>query len=349
MLLRRTRSLPWGWLCLGACGLITAVPCTQDRVLPRAMRIGSQVWAESMVREGQVPGRAAADEQAVPELFRLPSEPFTYREQPLGPVSDRMQISLLTFPSARVTDELPNNTVHCEYYRPAGAGPFPAVVVLHILGGDFPLARLFCNRLAQAGVAATLLKMPYYGPRRSPGGRRMISADPHQTVAGMSQAICDIRRTACWLENREEIDAQKLGVFGISLGGITGALAISVEDRFQAGCLLLAGGDLGRVVWESRETEAIRRTWQEKGGTHDQFLQILGEIDPVRYASRARERRLLMLNAKQDEVIPPACTESLWKAFGEPEIVWYEGGHYTVARHLLGVLDRVPRFFREEK
>ena len=35
---------------------------------------------------------------------------------------------------------------------------------------------------------------------------------------------------------------------------------------------------------------------------------------------------MLMLNAKDDEVIPRACTEGLWTAAGEPEIVWLSGG-----------------------
>ena len=31
-----------------------------------------------------------------------------------------------------------------------------------------------------------------------------------------------------------------------------------------------------------------------------------------------------MLNARYDEVIPPACTESLWRAFGQPQIIWWD-------------------------
>ena len=52
-----------------------------------------------------------------------------------------------------------------------------------------------------------------------------------------------------------------------------------------------------------------------------------------------------MLNAKEDEVIPKACTESLWHALGQPEIVWYDGGHYSVARHLLDAMKRTQDFF----
>ena len=75
---------------------------------------------------------------------------------------------MVTFPSPVKTPHENNNTVHCEYFRPVGAGKRPAVVVLHILGGDFDLARLFCSNLATGGVSALFLKMPYYGPRRQP-------------------------------------------------------------------------------------------------------------------------------------------------------------------------------------
>ena len=75
----------------------------------------------------------------------------------------------VTFPSPVVTPFEANNTVHCEYFQPKRAGKHPAVIVLHILGGDFPLSRLFCNRMAQQGVAALFVKMPYYGPRRGAG------------------------------------------------------------------------------------------------------------------------------------------------------------------------------------
>jgi hypothetical protein len=52
-----------------------------------------------------------------------------------------------------------------------------------------------------------------------------------------------------------------------------------------------------------------------------------------------------MLNAKDDEVIPPDCTKSFWKAAGEPEIIWYTGGHYTVVQHLFNAMKRTSDFF----
>ena len=140
---------------------------------------------EPTVRRGEVKFTPAADEsQAVPEPFRLPEQTFAF-EQKRQPSGEAVSVSLVTFPSPVVTAEANNNTVHCEYFRPAKPGKYPACVVLHILGGDFPLARMFANHLAQHGVAALFVKMPYYGERRQPGSSaRMVSTNPEETVRG---------------------------------------------------------------------------------------------------------------------------------------------------------------------
>ncbi len=306
--------------------------------------------ADLMPERGTVQYQPAAGESLVAERFQLAAHSFDYELRPLAVPTQNFQIAELTFPSPVKTPHEKNNTVHCEYFRPNRAageqGQIPAVIVLHILGGDFPLARLFCNALAQKGVAALFVKMPYYGPRRDPAvSRRMVSPDPRQTVEGMTQAILDIRCAAAWLASREEIDAKRLGIFGISLGGITGALAATAEPRLNNVCLLLAGGDLGKVAWESRELAKVRQQWLSGGGTRDEFMTILGQVDPVRYAKSVRGRRILLLNAKDDEVIPKVCTESLWESFGRPPIHWFSGGHYSCIWHLPESLLKVQVFF----
>jgi dienelactone hydrolase len=302
--------------------------------------------ADVHIRAGSVTFTPTAAEQATPERFRLAEHTFPWQAIPLGADSDTVEVWDVTFPSPVVTPHENNNTVHAEYYRSKRPGKRPAVIVLHILGGDFPLSRLFCNRLAQQGVTALFVKMPYYGPRRQPGvATRMISPSADETVAGMTQAVLDIRRATAWLAAQDEVDDEQLGIFGISLGGITGALASTAEPRLQNICLLLAGGDIGRVALDSPEIKKVRGKLPELAGNPERFLEQLALIDPVTYAAQARGRRILLLNASHDEVIPRACTESLWKGLAEPEIVWYSGGHYSVVRHLFGALERVAHFF----
>jgi dienelactone hydrolase len=299
------------------------------------------------IRTGTAKFTPTPDEASVPQRFRLAPDEFSFVQAPLKTYSKSFEIFEVKFPSPVVTPQLSNNTVHCEYFRPRGEGKHPGVIVLHILGGDFDLARLFCRSLAAEGTAALFLKMPYYGPRRDANSPvRMVSLDPDETVRGMTQAILDIRRGTAWLASQEEVDAEQLGIMGISLGGITSALAVSVEPRLHKACLLLAGGDIGKVAWESRELAKLREKWIAGGGTQESLRDVIQVIDPVTYAPQARGKKILMLNARNDEVIPPSCTESLWHALGEPEIVWWDAGHYTAIRYIFSGLSRTVAFFK---
>jgi cephalosporin-C deacetylase-like acetyl esterase len=155
-----------------------------------------------------------------------------------------------------------------------------------------------------------------------------------------------VRQAAAWLAAQDEIDANQLGVMGISLGGITSALAASLEPRFTKACLILAGGDMGEVAWTSTELAAARESWKKTGGSKESLFAALKVIDPVTYARPLAGRQILMLNARQDEVVPPACTEALWRAFGQPEIIWWDAGHYTSVRYIFEAMAETVRFFQ---
>lgn len=311
-----------------------------------SLLLGAASASNPIDRSGETSFAPLRDEAQTPELFQLEPHTFAWKQRTIAGGSSLIEVSEVTFPSPVTTPHEANNTVHCEYFAPRTEGPHAAVIVLHILGGDFDLSRLFCRNFANNGVAALFVKLPYYGPRRVDGvDRRMISKDPQVTVAGFRQAVLDIRRGAAWLASRDEVDPDRLGIFGISLGGITGALAATAEPRLQNVCLMLAGGDMVRIAAESEELAPLRKEWLAEGRDLDQFLAAMKQIDPVEYGANVRGRRILMMNGKHDRVIPPSCTESLWRAFGEPEIVWMEAGHYTAAQFLLDGLGRATAFF----
>lgn len=324
---------------VAACGVVDRVGAAEASFSPTPPAAGVVAYRP-----------AERGEELVLPRFRLASHEFHFESTPLPEVSTRIGMSEVRFPSPVKTESAANNTVHCEFFYPKRPGKCPAVIVLHILGGDFDLARLFANNFAQHGVAALFLKMPYYGPRRDPGStRRMISSNPDETVEGMTQAVLDIRHATAWLAAQSNVDEERLGIFGISLGGITGALAASAEPRLNNVCLMLAGGDLGRIAWESKELERLRLQWLTQGHSREEFLERLRVIDPVRYGANLQGRRILMLNARNDEVIPKSCTVSLWESVGKPPIEWYTGGHYSVVRHLFTALHRTSQFFVESR
>lgn len=285
-------------------------------------------------------------ESKLPERFQLAAHKFPYTMRWLRLDSPRFDLANITFPSPVETPYPENNTVHGEYYRPKREGRRPAVVVLHILGGDFELSRLVCTALAQYGTASLFLKLPYYGPRRPPGiDRRMIALDAPQTIEGFTQAVLDIRRGASFLAVQPNIDAGELGITGISLGGITAALAAANEPRFKNVAPVLAGGDLVRIAKESKEFTRQRAKIDAAGIDPTAELEKCRCVDPLEYATNLRGRNMLMINAEADEVIPKSCTLALWEAAGKPPQVWLHGGHYTAIWSLPQALLKLGKFF----
>ncbi len=301
------------------------------------------------IERGEVAFRPGPDEMSVPERFRLEPAVFRYELEPVLATST-YTVSRLRFPSPVVTGDPENNVVHAEYFSPIGhPGKRPAVVVLHILGADFPLSRYMAARLADRGVAALFVKLPYYGERRPAAGgldsRRFLSSDIERTVTAMRQGVCDVRRAAAWLASRDEVAPGRLGVTGISLGGIVTSIVAAVDPSIHDGAFILAGGDLSRILWEMPEGRPFRARWIAAGRTRADLKALTDPFDPLAYASGLKSKRVFMMAGTVDEVIPPDSARALWEAAGRPTIVWYDCGHYSAAGFLLPAIRRTVNFF----
>src|SRR5207302_6640231 len=105
-----------------------------------------------------------------------------------------VEVYQVTFPSQFASPRPENNTVYAEYYRPKGTGPFPAVIVLDITGGDQTLSRFIARTMAQNGIGGLFVQMAYYGPRRPAGSKlRMLSTDIPRTMEAVRQTVLDCR------------------------------------------------------------------------------------------------------------------------------------------------------------
>ena len=250
----------------------------------------------------------------------------------------------VTFPSPCVTRFETNNTVHAEYYVSERPGRRPAVIVLHILAGQFLAERILSGALASEDTHALFIMMPFYGPRRPPNWSRRAFEDPDVIRAALQQAVMDARRAAEWLATRPEVDPDAVGLCGISLGGFVAATTAGVDGRFPRVVIVLAGGDLV-VMLENRahEVARIRELAAPNGLDAERLKAFLQPIEPLTFASRLKDTKVLMLNGRQDEVVPPACSKALAKASGA-RIEWYDATHYSMVWYLPALLVRTCDF-----
>jgi dienelactone hydrolase len=314
--------------------------------------IGTEADAPSRppVEKGTVRFEPLGDQESIPECYRLEAHTFDYemtltRELP----NSGLDIYHLTFPSPVTSSCLQNNTVHAEYYRPRGKGRFPGVIVLDITGGDQSLSRTIATCLAQNGVAGLFVQMAYYGPRRPPGSRlRLMSPNLPQTIDAVRQTVLDLRRATSWLESRPEVDPQRLGIHGTSLGSMIGALAAEMEPKLSRVSIALGGGGLAEAYYDDPRGATYRKVWEGLGGNKERLIRLLAPIDPITCAANLRGRKVLFVAGKNDEIVPPKATEALWRAAGEPKILWYDCGHYTAALYFGSIMTQVVQHFRAE-
>jgi dienelactone hydrolase len=299
------------------------------------------------VEKGSIRFKPAGDQKNIPERYRLKAHRFDYQMKQIEdlPLSG-LTIHHLTFPSPVKSDCKANNTVHAEYYRPKGKGPFPCVIVLDITAGDQSLSRLIATHLAQNKIGGLFVQMAYYGPRRPPGSKlRLLSYDFKRTTEGIRQTVLDLRRATAWMESRPEIDAKRLGVMGTSLGSFVSALAGEMEPKLRRVAVLLGGGGFVDAFYDHPRAKSFRKFWEALGGTRETAARLIAPVDPITCAANLKDRQLLILAAKRDDIVPPKMAEALWKASGKQKIVWYNCTHYGAAFYLLSGLQQVVKHF----
>lgn len=308
--------------------------------------IGVQAIFAADLERIQVPSSKTFDQQA-----------FSYEIVSAKP-AESFKILALRYPSPFQTPYENNNTIHAEYYLPNACEqdktPRPAFICLHILNGNFEIARTFCVNFASRGIPALMMMLPYYGPRRPANHNKIMRSEQAADyfLDAAEQAMLDLRRTFDLLASRPEIDPNKIGVLGVSLGGITAARALGREPRFYKGVLMLAGGDLPNLIGHSKESRFVERIFKKgKGQEQAALLDKLKSIDPIATAdklkSRAKAGKIMMINAENDEVMPRRCTTKLAEAMGltEKDIHWIKGaGHYSSAVALPAMLKKVADF-----
>lgn len=180
--------------------------------------------------------------------------------------------------------------------------------------------RSFADDLAAAGYVVIVIDMFYWGERRMrlpddpPIGQQESEADVRKVNAArgaMEQTIArtiysagftwaglifwDDIRTLDYLASRPEVDAQRLGCVGLSVGGWRAGHLTALDDRIRAGidvCWLTSFKDI--------QANFVRNTV----GFTKLLPGLYRQLDTPDVISLAAPRALLCINGLQDKLFP---------------------------------------------
>lgn len=256
----------------------------------------------------------------------------------------------VNFPSPVKSRFAPNNTVWGHLVLPKGPGPFATILVLPVMAApNVWIETQFVKRFQKDGFAVLWLEMPYQFHRRpsslTPSGMVFLARTARQLAANFRQSVLDARRALWWLSRRPEVDAQRIGIFGISLGAIVGSTVYTVDKTPRYGAFMLGGADFATMVVASSMTGPFMK---RIGVTPEQVRDAWKGIDPVDFKDLNRGKKALLINVRSDTVIPTANALRLKDAFPDARQVWLPLGHYTAILHLIWVPRYISKAFQAE-
>lgn len=172
--------------------------------------------------------------------------------------------------------------------------------------------------LLQNGMASLAIDLPLHGDRSDPL-QAQSARNPLALARLWRAALKESRLAVRYLAARKEVDAERIGVAGYSLGSFL-AVAMAADDPSVRAVVLAAGGDLPAGTPLATIARAV--------------------ADPLRAVRKLGGRPLLMVHGKEDRTVRPDQAERLYAAAREPkEICWWSAGHYlpdAAIRHAAG-------------
>jgi len=252
-------------------------------------------------------------------------------------------IKRVEFPSALNVFGAEN--IKIDYYVQKRQGKFPTVLILPIAGGiDFSV-RSFASRFALNGFNCAIVRS------------RKVDLEDTKTAEEVEdyfrQTVLDNRKVLDYLVEREEVDENRLGCLGLSLGGINASILSAVDERLKCSVWGLAGGSIADIAILSREKrikDYIKALVEQGISVETIRTELSGKVatDPLKLAKHIDARNVLMYIASFDRVVPRECGDRLWEAIGKPEVIYLFSGHYSSVLYLPYAETRSLSFFKKK-
>ncbi|MCC6703610.1 MAG: S9 family peptidase [Thermomicrobiales bacterium] len=197
------------------------------------------------------------------------------------------------------------------FFRPAGDGPFPAVIEIH--GGPEHQRHLDYN--VRSGPAIQYLVSLGYAvlALNVRGSTGYGKAYCHLDDKGLRlDSVTDVVHAGQWLKERDDIIADKIAVFGASYGGFMTLAALAFHPEHWAAGIELVG--IGNFVTFLERTSAWRRAHREaEYGSLADDREMLERISPVHQIDQITAP-LLIFHGREDPRVPVYESEQMAEA-----------------------------------
>jgi dienelactone hydrolase len=203
---------------------------------------------------------------------------------------------------------------------PRGKRPFAGIIFIHSGPSDRSSFLDEAAALANMGAISLLINAPWAYPEFGKRAAGMTAKDMRTMFV---QTAKDIRRGVDLLQSLPDVDGNRIGFVGHSLGALLGGILSGVEKRLRAHVLMAGTGSF---------TDVALLNMPDLGGeVLEEYRQTMDKIDPVHYVAHAAPSALFFQFGLQDNFYPRQKFLDYYEAGSEPKsIQWYEANHYNL-------------------
>lgn len=207
----------------------------------------------------------------------------------------------------------------------------------------------YVDRLSQAGYV--VFRIDYRGHDRSEGVARGAYGDPGYTV--------DVLNAVASLQQFPEVNPDKIGMWGHSMGGFLTLRAMVISPDIKAG-VIWAGvvGSYNDILYNWRRSGTSptppagarrwRNDWLEKYGTPAENPVFWNSISANSFLADL-SGPVQLHHGTADEEVPLAFSQTLEEqiqaAGGTVELYTYEGDNHNLANYFTTAMNRTIEFF----
>jgi hypothetical protein len=278
-------------------------------------------------------------------MFQIRERDFSYTKKQIAD-----NLFDIKFDSPVNTFNKKNDTVHCLLKDIENKDKI--CILLHGLGMHATSKWDESIHYIPEGMGACSIDLPYHRHRKTEIDLISAFKDGIFSLNFFRQGVLDIIRT---IDLVKGLGYREINIIGISLGSFFALMAMGVDKRINKGVLLLCGGDQGIITWKSPAMIKVRKQHRKEGITRDiclkcrsfldDFLHSIKDgnlpsevksdvicfyFDTLSFAPLVDPKKILMINALFDIIIPRESTIKLHKILKEPLLKWIPSGHLSL-------------------
>ncbi|MCZ6732522.1 MAG: dienelactone hydrolase family protein [Gammaproteobacteria bacterium] len=290
---------------------------------------------------------AVGDEQVASAAPTLLHAEFSYPRIPITDVeftethgeTKKYRVFSLSFRSSGENGQV-GNLVTALYYQSKLPGAKRVVIVLPIWGTHtYPSRKMTQSLLKYSDGQMNVLRIlgkdflfdwTAMGSATSEAGLISLA---RRMAERIRTHVVDIRRSIDWVETQPDVDPNRIGLVGFSIGAFVASLVAANEPRLAATVLAMGSAHVHEMLATCfGRAKAAREAIMSRFGWTTETLKKkiekpLAPVDPARLAGRVDPSRVLMFDAEYDECMPSVGREVLWQAMGRPKRVTWPYGH----------------------